>query len=246
MSGERQASVRRARLRRAPAEVHGRYLVLVPEKTPAAVLIGFHGFAESATRMLEELRRLPGLDEWMLVSIEALHPFYTRSGDVVACWMTRQDRELAIEENVAYVRTVLAELAAEVPAGTPLAMLGFSQGTAMAYRAAARGGVAPVAVVALGGDVPPELAELAELPFRRVLIARGSHEEWYTPDKVGRDVTLLEEHGLTPILLEYEGGHEWTDAFRRQASRFLRRAASAAGEGDQSWGRLDNGGESAG
>lgn len=215
-------------VRRVPARVHGRFLVDAPESAPRAVVVGFHGFGESARANLEELRRLPGLDGWMRVAVEALHPFYTRAGDIVACWMTRQDRELAIEENVAYVRTVLAEVTADLRPSTPVALLGFSQGTAMAYRAAARGGLAPVAVVALAGDVPPELAELDGLPFSEVLIARGSEEEWYTPEQVERDVELLEGRGVRTTVFEFAGGHEWTEAFRGEASRFLERAAAAA------------------
>lgn len=223
-------------VRRIEARVHGRYLVEAPGSAPVrAVLVGFHGFGETARHNLEELRRLPALDGWMLVAVEALHPFYTRAGEVVACWMTRQDRELAIEENVAYVRTVLAELGAEVPDGTPIALLGFSQGTAMAYRAAVHGGVSPVAVVALAGDVPPELAEMDDLPFDEVLIGRGAEETWYTREQLDRDVSLLEVRGVRIEVSEFAGGHEWTDEFRHAASRFLRRAAgSGSAARDQS------------
>lgn len=218
-------------VRRVEARVHGRYLVVAPDSAPVrAVLLGFHGFGETARHNLEELRRLPALDGWMLVAVEALHPFYTRAGEVVACWMTRQDRELAIEENVGYVRSVLAEVGAEVPEGTPLALLGFSQGTAMAYRAAARGGGSPVAVVALAGDVPPELAEMDEMPFDAVLIGRGTQETWYTHEQLERDVALLEARGVRVTVSEFDGGHEWTDAFRDDASRFLRRAAGLGPE----------------
>lgn len=88
------------------ARVHGRYLVRRPLAggTPVGYLVGFHGFGQSAGSQMDEMLKIPGLDGWTLVAIEALHPFYTRAGEVVACWMTRQDREMAIEENVAYVR----------------------------------------------------------------------------------------------------------------------------------------------
>jgi predicted esterase len=110
-----------------------------------------------------------------------------------------------------------------VPAGAGgrLAVIGFSQGTAMAYRTAARTGRPVDAVVALGGDVPPELADLAELPFDRVLIARGVEEEWYAAEKLAADVKLIERLGVEPEVFEYAGGHEWTDAFRARAARFL-------------------------
>jgi len=94
----------------------------------------------------------------------------------------------------------------------------------MAYRAAAHCGRPVEAVVALGGDVPPELADLEALPIERVLIGRGFDEEWYGADKLAADRALLAARGLEPEVFEYRGGHEWTDAFRRRAGRFLRAA----------------------
>src|SRR5215212_4318596 len=85
---------------------HGRYL-LVPGD-PGRFLVGFHGYAENADRHLAELRRIPGAERWTVVAIQALHRFYnTRTQEVVASWMTRQDRELAMADNREYVGKVL-------------------------------------------------------------------------------------------------------------------------------------------
>lgn len=211
-------------LGRVTAEVHGRFLVR--RGRGRGVLAGFHGFGETAEVVMEQLLLIPGLEEWTLVSVQALHPFYRRSGEVVACWMTRQDRELAIEENVAYVRRVLEEVMAAEEGETPLVTLGFSQGTAMAYRAAAYCGFETRAVIALGGDAPPELSELETLSFEAALIGRGTAEDWYTLDQVERDRALLSDLGVEVSFFEFDGGHEWTAAFRAETARFL---ASTAG-----------------
>lgn len=210
------------KLESVDVRVHGRFIVREPVIDSASrdVLVGFHGFGENAERHMDELERLPGLEAWVLVAVEALHPFYLRSGEVVACWMTRQDRELAIEENIAYVRSVLDRVVPENDAGR-LAVIGFSQGTAMSYRAAAYAGRRMDAVIALGGDVPPELATLPRPPFNRALIARGVDEEWYGADKLAADVKLLDGLGVVPEIFEFAGGHEWTDAFRDRAATFL-------------------------
>lgn len=207
-------------VRQARVEVHGRYLVRAAEGATEGTLVGFHGFGETAESNLGELRLLPGLRRWNLVSVQALHPFYRRTGEIVACWMTSLDREQAIEENIAYVGAVLRQVRNASPEG-PLAALGFSQGTAMAYRAAAFGGVSLAGVIALGGDVPPELADLDGLPFDKVLIGRGHDEDWYSSEKMAQDVALLETQGLRPEVFEFAGGHEFTDAFRHEAARFL-------------------------
>src|SRR6188474_2355549 len=106
--------------------VHGRYLY--EDRGEERLLVGFHGYAETAEIHLAELEKLPGIERWSVASIQALHPFYTRSGSIVASWMTKLDRELAVADNIAYVRRVLASL----PAPRTLVFVGFSQGATMA------------------------------------------------------------------------------------------------------------------
>jgi predicted esterase len=207
--------------REIPAQVHGRYLIEAPpDPGGCPLLVGFHGYGENAELHLEELRRLPGSSRRVLCAVQALHPFYNRTGDVIASWMTRLQRERAVEDNVRYVASVVAEVKRELPVSGPLIYLGFSQGAAMAYRAAAGSGHACHGVVVLGGDVPPELEDrLGHLP--PVLLGRGSSEEWYDAAKMEHDVELLRGKGVDVRPFIFEGGHEWTNAFRAEAGRFL-------------------------
>ena len=191
--------------------VHGRYLVR-PGRDDW-LLVGFHGYAENAERCLAELVQIPQLDDWTLAAVQALHPFYQpRSGDVVASWMTSLDRELAIDDNLAYIRAVIDRL----PRASTTAFLGFSQGAAMAYRAA--GAIAGAsAVIALGGDVPPDVIG----PLPPVLIGRGARDEWYTTEKLEKDLKSLAGRADVRVC-EFEGAHEWTATFREAAGGFLR------------------------
>lgn len=202
--------------------VHGRMLVdRVPE--PAGAIVGFHGYAQTAEDMLEELRRIPGADRWTRVSIQALHPFYIRGDSrVVASWMTRQDRDLAIADNVAYVRAAVATVLSE-HAGLQTVYVGFSQGAAMAYRAALHSPVPAAAIIALAGDIPPELKSDASLHWPPVLIGVGEREEWYVGEKLAADVEFLETNGIHHEVMRFPGGHEWTDEFRASAGRMLTR-----------------------
>jgi predicted esterase len=123
------------------AAIHGRYLVERPHGPgPHPLLVGFHGYGESAEQHLEQLRLLPGAGSWVRVAVQSLHLFYTKAGAVVGSWMTRQGRELAIADNVAYVAGVVSRVREEFAAGGPLVCVGFSQGASMAYRAAAHAG----------------------------------------------------------------------------------------------------------
>ena len=215
MVGARQGSVE--------AVVQGRYWVeegLDGETAP--VLVGFHGYGEDAETLLREITLIPGVTAWKRIAIQGLHPFYNRrTGGVVASWMTRLGRAAAIRHNIGYVGKVLDQELGEGGSRSPLVYLGFSQGTAMAYRAAAGVGRPCEAVVALGGDVPPELGEgaLAQLPV--ALLGRGSRDDWYTEDELLADLEVLKAQGVDARALRFAGGHEWTDGFRSMVGSFL-------------------------
>lgn len=212
---------RRREEREIAALVHGRYLFEAPDAEGSPLLVGFHGYGENAERHLEELRRLPGASRWALCAVQALHPFYNRSGDVIASWMTRLQREQAILDNVRYVASVVTELKREMHVSEHLVYLGFSQGAAMAYRAAAGSGHACQGVIVLGGDVPPELESQELGGFPAVLLGRGSSEEWYDAAKMEHDVELLRRKGADVRPCVFDGGHEWTNEFRAAAGQFL-------------------------
>jgi predicted esterase len=141
--------------------------------------------------------------------------------------MTRQDRDHAIVDNVAYVDRVVEGEIARFPTGTvqapSLVYLGFSQGASMAYRAAVLGSRAARGVVALAGDIPPELKSGASRrqEWPPVLVGVGAAENWYTPDKVSADTTFLVSQGVKADVCRFAGGHEWTDEFRAAAGRWL-------------------------
>ena len=212
---------RRREEREIAALVHGRYLIEAPEVEGCPLLVGFHGYGENAEKHLEDLRRLPGASRWALCAVQALHPFYNRTGDVIACWMTRLQRERAILDNVRYVASVVAELKRELPVSDQLVYLGFSQGAAMAYRAAAGSGHPCQGLIVLGGDVPPELERHDLSRFPPVLLGRGTSEEWYDAAKMEHDVELLRRKGADVRPCVFEGGHEWTNEFRAAAGQFL-------------------------
>jgi predicted esterase len=201
------------------ARTHGRYLVRAPEREARGILVGFHGYLENAGNQMVELERIPGAARWALVAVDALHAFYSRSsgtGTVVRGWMTKDLREEAIADNVAYVRGVLEASRARFGWRLPVVALGFSQGASMAWRAALLAGHEIAAVVTLGGDIPPELGRLPEgsrfPPLN--LLARGAADEWYGEARLEADRALLAARGVEVVTLEFPGGHEWSEPFR--------------------------------
>lgn len=211
-------------IRTIETRIHGRYLVRrTGTGERPALFVGFHGYGQSAEDMLEPLARLAGGRDAVLVPVQALHRFYNvKAQTVVACWMTQQDRELAIEDNVEYVSAVVDEVRREMRGDTgPLVFAGFSQGAPMAWRAALMSGHECSAVVALGGDLPPELTpeQLRTLP--PVMIGRGASDEWFARSVFEENVRRLESAGCEVRGVEYEGGHEWAEAFVSVAREWL-------------------------
>ena len=240
------------------ASTLGRYLVAPPsEGDPAPLLIGFHGYGENAERHLQALRGIPGVGRWRVASVQALHRFYqTRTGDVVGSWMTSLDREQAIRDNVAYVHNVVTALRASVPGqrladkvsdarrpenvrepltrdtsgpDTPLVYAGFSQGVAMAYRAALSAGHRCDGLIVLAGDVPPELQDTPADRWPPVLLGCGRADKWYTEVKLRADLAFLESRSIALDRVVFDGGHEWHAEFHLAAGRFLERIRTGHG-----------------
>src|SRR5205807_1426345 len=118
------------------------------------------------------------------------------------------DREQAIADNKAYVRSVLEQF--HDP--QTVVFFGFSQGGAMAYRAASDFGRA-AGVIVLAADLPPDVTTIVS----PVLIGRGTRDDWYTDEKLKKDLKYLPD---ADVCL-FDGGHEWTDDFRDAAAKFL-------------------------
>ena len=212
-----------------PALTHG--VMLVREARAAAsrgLLIGFHGYLETAAIQMERLAAIPGSTQWTLVSIEGLHRVYRgRSQDVVASWMTREDREVAIADNLGYVAAALDEVPRD--RSTRIVYAGFSQGVAMAFRAGLLGRDRAHGIIAVGGDVPPELLGDSRVRFPPVCLARGARDEWFTQAKFDADIAALTARGaqLGPLL--HDGAHEWNADVATAAGEFLERLAGTAG-----------------
>jgi predicted esterase len=102
---------------------------------------------------------------------------------------------------------------------------GFSQGVAMACRAAVSATALRRHVIAVGGDVPPELGPTDLRKLSSVLICRGVQDQWYGPDTFAKDVQRLKAADVPVQAREVAGGHEWSDAVIEAAGQFLREKA---------------------
>jgi predicted esterase len=206
------------------AATHGRYLISAPRSQAAApLLVGFHGYAEAAEAQIERLKGIPGAEHWLLVSVQGLNRFYhRRTNEVIAGWMTRQDRELAIADNLRYVAAVVDAAGREHALRGGIVYAGFSQGVAMAFRAAATSTRPVAGVIAVGGDVPPEIGPASLARLGTALLCRGTGDQWYSAAVFQKDIERLHTAGVSVRSVEFTGGHEWSTAVQEAAAAFLR------------------------
>jgi predicted esterase len=204
-------------------QVHGRVVIQEPikpksEKWP--VLVGFHGYGQGALDELEILQSIPGIEEWFLISIQALHSFYPKRGRYGSSWMTSQDRELRIQENVAYFKTVLKQMKKEYPLSETLVCHGFSQGTNMACRAAMLGGFPCSGLMLVGGDTDTGLS-YAKLPAMHW--SRGDRDCVYDEQRWMKEVQEFRSREQIPLRAEvFKGEHAPEYDYFQKSGAFLR------------------------
>jgi predicted esterase len=106
------------------------------------------------------IRPFVGLETGRFIAApEALSRFYTDEAHtrVGATWMTREDREHEMADQVEYLDHLVQRLLAECGKPVPVNVLGFSQGVATACRWAVRGKTTFAKAVLWSGTMPPEL-----------------------------------------------------------------------------------------
>jgi predicted esterase len=173
------------------------------------VLHGYSMLASSFLTWFEAAAR-PGR---LLVAPEGLSRAYFEEGGarrVGASWMTREDREVEIEDYVRYLDLLADRVLGAAARDARVEVHGFSQGTATACRWLGLGRLRASRLVLWAGGVPPDLpldrlrAALLETAF---VIALGSRDRYVSEADVEREAARLAAAGITPELRRFEGGH---------------------------------------
>lgn len=182
-----------------------------------------HGYGQLARTFVTPFEKLAA--PWRrVVAPEALSRFYTDASRkpsdseprVGATWMTREDREREIDDQVSYLDALLDHVRPR-PAGSGvrLRVLGFSQGVATVVRWLDRGRVRADEMILWAGSFPPDVdvtTFAARIGGAAVVFVVGARDE-LTP-WAGADVALrrLIDAGVAARLVTFEGGHRLDDA----------------------------------
>ena len=178
-----------------------------------------HGYGQLAAEFIKLFDLLDDGSR-LIVAPEALNRFYLVGPETMpaadrpagATWMTREDRDHEIEDYVAYLDDLAAEIMKQFRGRgtTPrVTVLAFSQGTATAARWLVRGAIRATHVIMWGGILPPEIERTNAEPLRRASLrfVIGSRDRFVSPERLVDEERRLRDAKLSYRLIHYSGGH---------------------------------------
>ena len=187
-----------------------RYHVLGDPATARMVWVLLHGYGQLARFFLNKFE---GLEEGLLIAApEGLSRFYLdeQHQRVGATWMTREDREHEIGDQLSYLDALAASLLDGCPRATGLGVLGFSQGVATACRWTALGKANAQHLVLWGGSMPPDLdRDLMRQRWgdMRVHLVQGEKDELVPEQVVSANAAILQRAQVEHSVHHHAGGH---------------------------------------
>ena len=182
--------------------------------TTTTLWIALHGYGQLATDFARALEPLVAPSTAIVVP-EALSRFYLASptrgshatAPVGASWMTREDRETEIDDQVSYLDALLASVTARAASGPRLCVLGFSQGVATAARWVSRSRAPTRRLVLWAGQLPDDVdpGTLAATTQQLSFVV-GDSDTLVPADGIARTIARLEGTGRFERI-GFAGGH---------------------------------------
>ncbi len=183
-----------------------RYFSLGGDAPQHDTLIVLHGYGMHAGKFILDFEPLasPSL---RIVAPEGLSRFYRRGfdGEVIASWMTREDRISEIADQRYYLDS-LYDLVAQNSEGKVF-VLGFSQGTATATRWMAGNSRCFSGLVLWGGDFAPDV-DGGINGIGRVICVVGNQDPFIPLPLFEEHCIALENKGYEVDRQIFEGSHE--------------------------------------
>lgn len=176
------------------------------------VWIVFHGYGMQSTYFI---RKFEGLDDGatLVLAPEGLSRFYLSGtyGRVGASWMTKEDREDDIEDNMNYIDQIYDHVLEEAGEEVELTILGFSQGSPTACRWLVHRKPENARLMVWGSDVPKDVLTKENRNYLNRLNTRmfiGDNDPYISADRLEQFREVLNEFELNYELIVYNGEHK--------------------------------------
>jgi len=177
------------------------------------VWIVLHGYGQLANRFLKKFESIDN-GKRLIVAPEGLSRFYWKgfSGNVVASWMTKEDRLDDIDNYVNYLDTVYKQIIGDKK--IKVRLLGFSQGTATACRWAIQGDSKIDQLIMWAGAFPEDVNYFENSDFFNKLDIKflvGNEDRMFTKEQIKAHRDMIADKGVDFEYLEFEGDHNIYD-----------------------------------
>jgi predicted esterase len=182
-----------------------RYYTLGNVDKADILLIALHGFGQLSKFFIKKFEFLP--ENYLILAPEGMHRFYLQgnSGRVGASWMTKEARELDIEENTTALQTLLKTIKTNKQF-SKIILFGFSQGGATTARWYFSDAKQFDHLILWASVFPPDLEKPAlELNSKNYFVL-GNQDEYYSEAQQLSEIASYKEIGFNTI--HFEGKHD--------------------------------------
>lgn len=173
------------------------------------VWILFHGYGQSAYHFLLNFDDF-NPEKSLILAPEGLSKFYLKGfdGRVGASWMTKENREFEIQDQLHLVDNLLAEI--DPNGDKKLNLLGFSQGAAVACRWYQYTTRKVENLILWGAGLPIETdAKMAQKYNEcNTTLVLGTEDEFIKQERLVQYFQTLEDLKFSHNVITYKGGHK--------------------------------------
>lgn len=181
---------------------------------PKKVLFALHGYGQLVPFFIRKFEMLS--EDLLIVAPEGPHRFYLQgsSGRVGASWMTKEEREVDIQDNVIFLDLLRTTIEERFPNINDSFLLGFSQGGATAARWQALGKKLHHALILWASVFPPDLKEVEFKSASKSFFILGNEDEYYPKPDSDELLSDYEQRGFEVIT--YQGKHDINNEVLRE------------------------------
>tara|TARA_B100000768_G_C11283197_1_gene379999 strand:+ start:1907 stop:2560 length:654 start_codon:yes stop_codon:yes gene_type:complete len=203
------------------------YQIGDPNKNISNVWIVLHGYAMLSEFFIQKFKNLDD-GNTLIIAPEALNRFYIDGtyNRVGASWMTKEERESDIEENIQYLNAIIESIYVEVGhRHFNLNVLGFSQGGATACRWIFSSEMKVSNLVLWAGDVPKDtLTEKNKSKWGSINthLVMGEKDHLITQEMKAKFLDIISQYKMDYKLTLYDGDHRiYPDVMLKLAKSLL-------------------------
>ena len=190
------------------------------------VWVVLHGYGMLSEFFIKKFKNLES-NNTLIIAPEGLNMFYLdgKYQRVGASWITKEEREKDIEENIDYLNSLLEVIYNEVGhRNITFNVLGFSQGGATACRWIFKSDMIVKNLILWAGDIPKDtLTKENKIKWESINthLVMGKKDNLINESIRAKFISLVSEYGLKYKLTVYDGDHRvYPDVLTKLAKTF--------------------------